>query len=201
MTTKDLLLAIDNGTQSLKALVFDLEGQLLAKEQVKFTPYYSEQPAWAEQDPEVFWQALCEAMGKLKGRLLVGVINSIGVRRDAKAADPLVARLKDADAAVAAAAAEALGRIGGAGAAKALAQSLAGAPQARKKERGESAGGQSERLQEALRAFDGEEAPPRLQVLFVLQRIPNGQPPNAAAARITDQKPKQQPAAPTNQPE
>jgi sugar (pentulose or hexulose) kinase len=34
MSTKDLLLAIDNGTQSLKALVFDLEGQLLAKEQV-----------------------------------------------------------------------------------------------------------------------------------------------------------------------
>jgi sugar (pentulose or hexulose) kinase len=61
MTTKDLLLAIDNGTQSLKALVFDLEGQLLAREQVKFTPYYSENPGWAEQDPEVFWQALCQA--------------------------------------------------------------------------------------------------------------------------------------------
>ena len=61
MTTKDLLLAIDNGTQSLKALVFDLEGQLLAREQIKFTPYYSENPGWAEQDPEVFWQALCQA--------------------------------------------------------------------------------------------------------------------------------------------
>ena len=61
MSTKDLLLAIDNGTQSLKALVFDLEGQLLAREQVKFTPYYSENPGWAEQDPEVFWQALCQA--------------------------------------------------------------------------------------------------------------------------------------------
>ena len=59
--TNDLLLAIDNGTQSLKALVFDLEGQLLAREQVKFTPYYSEHPGWAEQDPEVFWQALCQA--------------------------------------------------------------------------------------------------------------------------------------------
>jgi sugar (pentulose or hexulose) kinase len=61
MSTKDFLLAIDNGTQSLKALVFDLEGQLLAKEQVKFTPYFSKQPAWAEQDPDVFWQALCRA--------------------------------------------------------------------------------------------------------------------------------------------
>lgn len=61
MTTKDLLLAIDNGTQSLKALVFDLQGQLLAREQVEFTPYYSDQPGWAEQDPEIFWQALCQA--------------------------------------------------------------------------------------------------------------------------------------------
>ena len=61
MNHKDLLLAIDNGTQSLKALIFDLEGQLLVKELVAFTPYFSKQPAWAEQDPDVFWQALCRA--------------------------------------------------------------------------------------------------------------------------------------------
>jgi sugar (pentulose or hexulose) kinase len=68
MTTKDLLLAIDNGTQSLKALVFDLQGQLLAKEQVEFTPYFSNQPGWAEQDPEIFWQALCRACQGLWSR-------------------------------------------------------------------------------------------------------------------------------------
>ncbi len=65
MSTKDLLLAIDNGTQSLKALVFDPAGQLLAKAQVKFTPYFSKQPAWAEQDPQIFWQALCRACQQL----------------------------------------------------------------------------------------------------------------------------------------
>ena len=73
--------------------------------------------------------ALRQAMGKLKGRLLVGVINSIGVRRDAKAVDGLVKRLKDADAEVASAAAAALGRIGGAPAAKALEPLLASAPE------------------------------------------------------------------------
>ncbi|MBT8491095.1 MAG: FGGY-family carbohydrate kinase, partial [Deltaproteobacteria bacterium] len=62
MKSKDLLLAIDNGTQSMKALLFDLTGQLLAKEIVTFQPpYFSKQPGWAEQDPEVFWQALCQA--------------------------------------------------------------------------------------------------------------------------------------------
>ncbi|MCJ7775814.1 MAG: FGGY-family carbohydrate kinase [Desulfobulbaceae bacterium] len=61
MNNKGLILAIDNGTQSLKALIFSLEGQLLAKEQVRFKPYFSEHPGWAEQDPEVFWQALCSA--------------------------------------------------------------------------------------------------------------------------------------------
>ena len=61
MTTNDLILAIDNGTQSLKALIFDAAGQLLAKEAVTFVSYYSEQPAWAEQDPEIFWKALVKA--------------------------------------------------------------------------------------------------------------------------------------------
>ena len=61
MNNKDLILTIDNGTQSLKALVFDLQGDLLAREQVAFEPYFSKNPGWAEQDPEVFWQALCQA--------------------------------------------------------------------------------------------------------------------------------------------
>ena len=61
MAEKDLILSIDNGTQSLKALVFDLQGNLLAKKAWPFTPYFSAQPGWAEQDPEVFWDVLCKA--------------------------------------------------------------------------------------------------------------------------------------------
>ena len=70
-------------------------------------------------------KALRDAMGTLQGKLLVGVINSIGVRRDAKAVSALAAKLKDADGEAAAAAAVALGRIGGDKAVKVLQQSLA----------------------------------------------------------------------------
>ena len=55
------LLALDNGTQSVRALVFDLRGNLLAKQRVPIEPYYSTAPGLAEQDPEVFWKAVCEA--------------------------------------------------------------------------------------------------------------------------------------------
>jgi len=56
--------------------------------------------------------ALRTAAASLSGRLLVGVLNSIGVRRDAAATALLAGRLDDADAEVAAAAAAALGKIG-----------------------------------------------------------------------------------------
>jgi HEAT repeat protein len=72
--------------------------------------------------------ALCEALGKLQGRLLIGAINSLGVRRDAKAVPGLLGKLQDADADVASAAAEALGHIGGEPAAQALVPMLTSAP-------------------------------------------------------------------------
>ena len=73
-------------------------------------------------------EALRNSVDSLQRRLLVGTINSIGVRRDAGAVDLLAGRLKDADAEVASAAAVALGNIGGTAAAKPLRASLAGAP-------------------------------------------------------------------------
>jgi len=71
--------------------------------------------------------ALREAAGQLQGRRLIGVINSLAVRRDVEAVDVLIKHLQGADADVAAAAAVALGRIGGAAARAALEQSLASA--------------------------------------------------------------------------
>lgn len=74
--------------------------------------------------------ALRDASGSLEGRLLIGVINSIGVRRDAAAVELLTDRLEDADAQVASSAAVALGRIGNDAAAKTLRDALPHAPAA-----------------------------------------------------------------------
>lgn len=73
-------------------------------------------------------EALRKAAESLDGRLLIGVLNSIGVRRDAKAVEVLTARLKDQDAEVASAAAVALGHIGDAAATKTLRAALASVP-------------------------------------------------------------------------
>ncbi|MGB7324650.1 MAG: HEAT repeat domain-containing protein [Rubripirellula sp.] len=73
-------------------------------------------------------QALLAATDELDGLLLVGTINSIGVRRDANAVEKLTARLQDSDAEVASAAAVALGLIGDSASSKSLRQALAAAP-------------------------------------------------------------------------
>ena len=57
----DHVLAIDCGTQSLRALVVGPTGEIVAKVRVPFEPYVSPHPGWAEQDPEIWWRALGEA--------------------------------------------------------------------------------------------------------------------------------------------
>lgn len=61
VTTKKQILAIDNGTQSIRALLFDLQGNLIEKSQIHLEAYFSKQPGWAEQHPEYFWEKVCEA--------------------------------------------------------------------------------------------------------------------------------------------
>ncbi|MCP4114904.1 MAG: carbohydrate kinase [Desulfobacteraceae bacterium] len=62
------LLAIDCGTQSLRALLFSDKGILLGRSQIEYIPYVSPQPGWAEQDPEIYWNSLCLACKELKER-------------------------------------------------------------------------------------------------------------------------------------
>ncbi|MGC9356258.1 MAG: FGGY-family carbohydrate kinase [Anaerolineae bacterium] len=59
--SRNYILSIDNGTQSVRALLFDLRGHLVHKVRVPIEPYFSEKPGWAEQHPTLYWHALCEA--------------------------------------------------------------------------------------------------------------------------------------------
>jgi HEAT repeat protein len=78
------------------------------------------------KDPAVD-EAFRDALGKLKGMPLVGVIGSVGVRRDTQAVGALAKMLKDSDAVVAQASARALGNIGNSAAVTALRNELGNA--------------------------------------------------------------------------
>jgi len=93
---------------------------LLGNEELSHNARYALEP---NPDPAVD-EALRDALGRLKGQPLVGVIGSIGVRRDAKAVGALARLLGDSDAVVAKAAARAMGKIGTEEAATALQAAL-----------------------------------------------------------------------------
>lgn len=57
-------LAIDIGTTSAKASLYDLDGELLASRTADY-PLHHPHPGWAEQDPNAYWdaaQSLCGAL-------------------------------------------------------------------------------------------------------------------------------------------
>jgi len=63
-----LILAIDCGTQSTRALIFDGEGRLLDKKKVEYEPYVRGEPGRAEQDARVYWTSLVAACRDLSSR-------------------------------------------------------------------------------------------------------------------------------------
>ena len=99
---------------------------MLGDEKLSHMARYALEPI---RDPAVD-EALRDALGKLKGMPLVGVIGSIGVRRDAEAVQPLLQLLMQNEAGPYAmsAALRALGQIGTVAAAEVLKVSLDHAP-------------------------------------------------------------------------
>jgi glycerol kinase len=57
MTGPPLLLAIDQGTTSTRAMLFDAMGRVRHMAQAELTQHYP-QPGWVEQDPEEIWQSV-----------------------------------------------------------------------------------------------------------------------------------------------
>ncbi|MGM0563474.1 MAG: FGGY-family carbohydrate kinase [Pseudomonadota bacterium] len=63
--SEPLLLAIDNGTQSVRALLFDARGEMRGSAQVQLEAWFSEAPGWAEQWPDYYWDKVGEACRSL----------------------------------------------------------------------------------------------------------------------------------------
>ncbi len=97
-----VILSIDCGTQSLRTLIFSSSGEVLDRVQVPYEPYYSINPGWAEQDPEVFWDSFIQACNTLRSNnpelfsSIAGVgvtsqrVSMINVDRDGKPLRPAI---------------------------------------------------------------------------------------------------------------
>jgi sugar (pentulose or hexulose) kinase len=59
------VLSIDAGTQSIRAVLVDIKGDLHDLVKIPIEPYFSDKPGWAEQDPDYLWKILCAACKKL----------------------------------------------------------------------------------------------------------------------------------------
>ena len=78
MAEKQLLIGIDLGTSSSKVALFERDGSVVATVTREYPVYYP-QEGWAEQDPDEWWSAICEAIqscinkGEIDPRNIVGV--------------------------------------------------------------------------------------------------------------------------------
>ena len=58
----DCILALDSGTSSVRAVLFDLEGSVRGLGQTEFTQHFP-RPGWVEHDPEEIWTAQVGVIG------------------------------------------------------------------------------------------------------------------------------------------
>lgn len=75
-----VILALDQGTTSSRAILFDQAGQILASAQREFTQHYP-QPGWVEHDPHEIWDSQAEvaAQALAKAKLSPADIAAIGI--------------------------------------------------------------------------------------------------------------------------
>ncbi len=64
-TNNELILSIDAGTQSIRAVLIDTKGNIIEIVKTEIEAYFSIKPGWAEQEPEYFWTKLSETTKKL----------------------------------------------------------------------------------------------------------------------------------------
>jgi glycerol kinase len=80
MTQATHLLALDQGTSSSRAIVFDAQGRCVAQAQQEFRQLYP-QPGWVEHDPREIWdsQLACARAALARSGLTARDIRAIGI--------------------------------------------------------------------------------------------------------------------------
>lgn len=68
MTDNPLLLGIDMGTTSIKAILFDSAGQTVAQAGIR-TPTHYPQPGWAYYEPDELWQTTVQAIRQVTSQV------------------------------------------------------------------------------------------------------------------------------------
>lgn len=76
MSTSPLILTLDQGTTSSRALVFDAAGQICALEQEEF-PQHFPKSGWVEHDPDDIWQTTLATARTALGRAEAGSAASV----------------------------------------------------------------------------------------------------------------------------
>ncbi len=72
------VLALDAGTSSSRALLFDAHGQAVATAQREFTQYFPRE-GWVEHDPEEIWMTQLEAMKAVMAGVNPGEVAAVGI--------------------------------------------------------------------------------------------------------------------------
>jgi len=69
LNEKKYIIAVDSGTQSIRAVLFDRAGTMIAMEQADYEPYFSLEPGWAEQYTQDYWSKLCVVCRSLMSKI------------------------------------------------------------------------------------------------------------------------------------
>jgi len=76
--SKKYILALDQGTTSCRAILFDRDSQIIGITQKEFTQYYP-QPGWVEHDAEEIWSTQYGVIAELLARTQVNPVDIAGI--------------------------------------------------------------------------------------------------------------------------
>lgn len=71
-------MGLDVGTTGVKAVVFDLEGHILAGAYREYPEIYP-RPGWVEMDPHRIWDAVVDAVKEVAAKTRLDPVKAVGL--------------------------------------------------------------------------------------------------------------------------